>query len=102
MIKELFEEAFSLWNNRTAGERPRRGTPVFDHFRQKLEPEIRRTIEALGFREFTVKASVGMGNYAAIPWVGIRHRKVAEGFKRARAYYMSASQVHEGDFYAYS
>lgn len=82
MIKQLFEEAFRLWNSRTADERPSRGTPVFDHFRQKLEPEIRRIIRGLGFGQFTVKASVGMGNYAEIPWVGIRHDDVAQGFEQ--------------------
>jgi SpoVK/Ycf46/Vps4 family AAA+-type ATPase len=81
MLKELFVEAFNLWNRRTAVERPTEGSPVYDHFKKKLEPTMNQIITDLGFKGFIVKASVGMGNWAEIPWIGIRHDNAAKSFE---------------------
>lgn len=55
MLKELFEEAFALWKNRTVDEKPKEGSPVFDHFRKKLEPAIAQVIADLEYKDFVTK-----------------------------------------------
>jgi hypothetical protein len=82
MLKELFVEAFHLWDRKTANEKPKEGFLVYDHFKIKLEPAINQVIEDLGFKGLIVKASVGMGNLAEIPWIGIRHDNAAQSFEQ--------------------
>ena len=82
MLKELFADAFNVWKGRTADERPKEGSPVYDYFKKKLEPTINQVIKDLGFMDLTVKASVGMGNWAEIPWIGIRHDNAAKSFEQ--------------------
>jgi hypothetical protein len=82
VLKELFVEAFNLWDAKTADERPKEGSPVYDHFKKKLEPAITQIIKDLGFTDFIVKASAGIGNWAEIPWIGIRHENAAQSFEQ--------------------
>lgn len=82
MLQELFQEAFRLWDAKGADEKLGKGSPTYDHFKEKLEPAISQIIRDMGFKDFAVKASVGIGNWAEIPWIGIRHDDAAQSFEQ--------------------
>jgi len=81
MLNNLLKEAFKLWYDRLPGERPGHGSPVYDFFTKKLQRHVEGLIHRFGYQELIVKASVGIGRWAQIPWIGIRNSKVTANFE---------------------
>lgn len=82
MLKELLDDTFELWRKRSVTEKPGKGSPVYDLFKDKMEPAIDQAVRELGFLNFSVKASVGIGTWATIPWIGIKHDEAAKSFEQ--------------------
>ena len=81
MLNNLLKEAFKLWYNRSPSERPGHGSPIYEFFTKKLQRHIEGLTYRFGYQELIVKASVGIGRWAKIPWIGIRNSKVTANFE---------------------
>ncbi len=55
------------------------GAPVYDHYR-KLGKEVEALAVKLGFGKLKVKVNVGVGRWAEVPWIGIRHPEAAKNY----------------------
>ena len=71
-FRELFQEAFRLWYSKSPGSKLSSRTPVFKFFR-KFQILLKNVPSSLGFRNYVVRASVGVGKWATIPWIGLRN-----------------------------
>lgn len=71
-LRELFQEAFRLWYNRSPTSSPTRDHPVYAHFK-RIQILLQNIPFNLGFVNYIAKASVGMGKWATIPWIGLRN-----------------------------
>lgn len=80
MLNQLFTKALVLWNNKLPEEKAKKGTPVYDFFFNTLEPHLFNLIKELGFTNIISKASVGIGTWAKIPWIGICDSKLTKNF----------------------
>jgi len=81
MLNNLLEEAFKLWHDRLPNEQPGHDSPVYDFFTTKLQRHIEGLTHRFGYQELIVKASVGIGRWAQIPWIGIRNSNVTANFQ---------------------
>ena len=81
MLNNLLKEAFRLWYDKSPSEQPGHGSPVYDFFTKELERHIEGLTHRFGYQELTVKASVGIGRWAQIPWIGIRNSNVTANFE---------------------
>ncbi len=81
MLNNLLKEASKLWHDRSPSEQPGHGSPVYDFYTKKLQRHIEGLTRRFGYQELIVKASVGIGRWAQIPWIGIRNSKVTTNFK---------------------
>jgi len=79
-LQELFKEAFRLWHVKSPDEPPKHGYPTYDHF-ERLRKELETKAILLGFGGLKVKASVGMGSWAEIPWIGMRNPYLTDNFE---------------------
>ena len=77
---QCLKKAFRLWHERSPDELPKHGSPTYDHF-EKLRKEIETQSIKLGFGGLKVKASVGMGCWAEIPWIGLRNPYLTDNFE---------------------
>ncbi|CAM3955142.1 hypothetical protein VA7868_04533 [Vibrio aerogenes CECT 7868] len=68
MLKELFEEITQGWNQATKEQFT--GHPLARTFRQDLEDQISQIASEYN-PSYIVKASVGAGNWANVPWISI-------------------------------
>jgi hypothetical protein len=71
-LRELFQEAFRLWYTRSPTSHPTRDNPVYAHFK-RIQILLQNIPFNLGFVNYIAKASVGMGNWATVPWIGLRN-----------------------------
>lgn len=78
--KAFFQEAFRLWYSRSPNSRPTRDTQVFKFFR-KMQILLKKAPSSLGFENYEVKAGVGKGNWAKIPWIGLRSELNTSNFQ---------------------
>lgn len=78
-LRELFQEAFRLWYNRSLTSLPTRDNPVFTHFK-RIQILLQNMPFNLGFTNYIAKASVGMGKWATIPWIGLRNGENTTNF----------------------
>ena len=79
--KNVFGQAMDLWINRRDDERPAAGSPAADFFTRNLQRFVEGMVRRFGFSDLTVKASVGVGRWAEIPWVGIRSQEITTNFQ---------------------
>lgn len=79
-LQSAFKEAMKLWQNRSSDEQPKQGSPTYDHFRN-LEKMVRTAAILQGGGDLYVTASTGKGNWADIPWVGLRYNDLATNFQ---------------------
>ena len=79
-LQELFKEAFRLWHEKSPDESPKHCSPTYDHF-EKLRKELETQAIKLGFGGLKVKARVGMGRWAEIPWIGMRNFDLTDSFE---------------------
>ena len=70
-LRELLLEAFENWKNRLTFEKPGLGSTVYRFFKEQLQFAIWKLVRGFGYYDCEVKASVGIGNWAIIPWVGV-------------------------------
>jgi hypothetical protein len=73
-LRELFQEAFEEWENRLPNEKPSWNSLVYRFFKQQLHSGIYDLVQSFGYCDWKVKASVGIGKWASVPWIGIRYR----------------------------
>jgi hypothetical protein len=78
-LQGLFKEAFRLWREKSIEEQPRQGVVTYDQFR-KLGKEVETLTAKLGYGELKVKVNVGVGRWAEVPWIGLRHPEVAKNY----------------------
>lgn len=67
-LKEKLSKFVKSWVQAT--KEPFSGHPIADFFRQDLKKEIEDIVKK-NFDSFEVKASVGAGNWANVPWISI-------------------------------
>lgn len=82
LSKNTFEEALNLWINRKADERPTLNSPTYHFFTNNLELYVQKLVQKAGYSHLIVKASAGKGNWAEIPWVGIRNDDITTNFQQ--------------------
>jgi hypothetical protein len=80
--KNTFEEALNLWINRKDDERPTLSSPTYHFFTNTLERYVQKMVQKVGFSGLIVKVSAGKGNWAEIPWVGIRNDDITTNFQQ--------------------
>ena len=73
-LRELFQKAFMLWDSKPVGLTVSRNTPVFKFFK-KFQILLQQIPFNLGFENYVAEANVGKGNWAGIPWIGLRNKK---------------------------
>lgn len=79
--KNVFGQAMDLWINRRDDERPAARSPAYDFFTRNLQRFVEGMVRRFGFSDLTVKASVGVGRWAEIPWIGIRSQEITTNFQ---------------------
>jgi hypothetical protein len=79
-LQSAFKEAMRLWQTKLPDEPPKQGFPVYDHFKN-LEKMVRTAAILQGGGDLYVTASVGKGNWADIPWIGMRYNDLATNFQ---------------------
>ena len=81
LSKGVFEKALNLWLDRQENERPATGSPAYDYFTLTFQRYVESLVLKAGFPGLKVKASVGVGKWAEIPWVGIRNEDITTNFQ---------------------
>jgi 5-methylcytosine-specific restriction protein B len=80
-LQEMFQAALKLWHNKSNTEVPKNGSETYDHFK-KLGSEIGTRAIILKHGGLKVVASVGKGNWAEIPWIGLRNPYLTDNFEQ--------------------
>ena len=78
-FRELFQEAFNLWFSRSPSSLPTSDTAVSKFFK-KFQILLQKVPFSLGFENYVVKSGIGKGNWAEIPWIGIRNKVNTSNF----------------------
>ena len=79
-LQSAFKDAMRLWQTKSPDEPPKQGFPVYDCFKD-LEKIVRTAAILQGGGDLIVTASVGKGNWAKIPWIGMRYNDLATNFQ---------------------
>ena len=78
-FRESFQKAFRLWFSRTPTSLPTSDTPVSKFFK-KFQILLQKVPFSLDFENYVVKAGIGKGKWAEIPWIGIRNKVNTSNF----------------------
>ncbi len=79
-LQSAFKDAMRLWQTKSPDEQLKQGSPTYDHFKD-LEKMVRTAAILQGGGDLYVTASVGKGNWADIPWIGMRYNDLATNFQ---------------------
>jgi hypothetical protein len=79
-LQSAFKDAMRLWQTKSPDEQLKNGSPTYDHFKI-LEKMVRTAAILQGGGDLYVTASVGKGNWADIPWIGLRYNDLATNFQ---------------------
>ncbi len=79
-LQSSFKSAMYHWRTKSPDEPPRHGFQAYDHFKD-LGKKVETAMIQQGYGGLKVKVSVGMGSWADIPWIGMRHPELTDNFE---------------------